>query len=50
MRYVWENFMDLLDSDKEHYPILNEKGNMIGINSVPKQATIPAAMDKQKQK
>jgi hypothetical protein len=25
-RYVWENFMDRHNSDKEHYPILNERG------------------------
>ena len=50
-RYLWENFMDRLDSDKEHYPILDERGNMMGINSIPKkQATIPADVDKQNQK
>ena len=42
--------MDRLDSNKEHYPILDKRGNMMGINSVTKQATIPAAVDKQKQK
>ena len=49
-RYLWENFMDRLESDKEHYPILDERGNMMGINSLPMQATIPAAVDKRKQK
>lgn len=48
--YVWRNFMDRLQSDKEHYPILDAKGNVMGIDSVPKQATIPSAMDKQKQR
>ena len=48
--FVWENFMDRLESDKEHYPILDERGNMMGIDSLPKQATIPAAVDKRKQK
>ena len=49
-RYLWENFMDCLESDKEHYPILDKRGNMMGIDSLPKQATIPAAVDKRKQK
>jgi hypothetical protein len=49
-RYVWRNFMDRLDSDKEHYPILDARGNLVGIDSVPKPQTIPAAVDKQKQK
>ena len=49
-RYLWENFIDRLESDKEHYPILDERGNMMGIHSLPKQATIPAAVDKRKQK
>ena len=48
--YLWENFMDCLESDKEHYPIVDERGSMMGINSIPKQATIPAAVDKKKQK
>ena len=34
----------------DRYPILDEGGNMIGIDSLPKQATIPAAVDKRKQK
>ena len=43
--------MDRLESDKEqHYPIVDERGNMMGIDSLPKQATIPAAVDKQKRK
>ena len=49
-RFVWENFMDRLESDKDHYPILDERGNMMGIDSLPKQATIPAAVDKRKQR
>ena len=50
-RYVWRNFMDRLDSDKEHYPILDARGNLMGIDSVSKPATIPAAVaDKWKQK
>ena len=49
-RYLWENFMDRLDSDNKHYPILEKRRKMMGINIVPKQATIPAAVDKQKQK
>jgi hypothetical protein len=48
--YVWRNFMDRLDSDKEHYPILDAKGNVMGIDSVPKPATIPPAVDNRKQK
>jgi hypothetical protein len=44
------NFMDCLDNDKEHYPILDARENLMGINSVPKPATIPAAVDKRKQK
>ena len=49
--YVWENFMDRLDSGKEHYLILNKRGNMMGtISRVPKKPTIPAVVDKQKQK
>ena len=48
--FLWENFMDCLESDKEHYPILDKRGNMMGIDSLPKQATIPAAVDKRKQK
>ena len=47
---LWENFMDRLESDKEHYPILDERGNMMEIDSLPKQATIPAVVDKRKQK
>ena len=42
--------MDRLESDKDHYSILDERGNMMGIDSLPKQATIPAAVDKRKQK
>ena len=49
-RYLWETFIDRLKSDKEHYPILDKRGNMMGINSLPKQATIPAAVDTRKQK
>ena len=49
-RFVWENFRDCLESDKEHYPILDERGNMMGIDSLPKQATILAVVDKRKQK
>ena len=49
-RFVWENFMDRLESDKDHFPILDERGNMMGIDSLPKQATIPSAVDKRKQK
>ena len=49
-RYVWRNFMDRLDGDKDHYPILDERGNMMGINSVPKPSTLPAAMYKVKQR
>ena len=41
--------MDCLESDKEHYPILEKRGIMMGVNSVPKQATIPAAVAKRKQ-
>ena len=48
--YVWRNFMDRLDSHKKHYPILDARGNLMGIDSVPKPATIPAAVDKRKQK
>jgi hypothetical protein len=44
--YVWRNFMDCLDGDKEHYPVLDERGNMMGLNSVPKPSTLPAAMYK----
>jgi hypothetical protein len=43
-RYVWRNFMDRVDGDKEYYPILDERGNMMGINSVPKPSTLPAAV------
>ena len=42
--------MDCLESDKDHYPILDKRGNMMGIDSLPKQATIFAAVDKRKQK
>ena len=49
-RYPWENFMDRLNSDKEHYPILDERGNMMCVNSIPKQAAIPAAIHKEEQK
>ena len=43
--------MDRLDSGKEHYLILNKRGNMMGtISRVPKKPTIPAVVDKQKQK
>ena len=43
--------MDRLESDKEHYPILDKRGNMMGINSVqPKPSTLPAAVYKQTQK
>jgi hypothetical protein len=44
--YVWRNFMDRLDGDKQHYPVLDERGNMMGINSVPKPSTLPAAVYK----
>ena len=33
-----------------HYPIVDEGGNMMRIDSLPKQARIPAAVDKRKQK
>ena len=49
-RYVWRNFMDRLDNDKEYYPILDAWENLMGIDSVPKPATNPTAVDKQKQK
>jgi hypothetical protein len=49
-RYVWRNFWDRLDGDKEYYPILDEMGNMMGINSIPKPSTLPASIYKQKQK
>ena len=48
-RYVWRNFMDRLDGGKDHYPILDDRGNMMGINSVPKPSTLPAAVYKVRQ-
>ena len=48
--YVWSNFMHRLDGDKDHYPVLDERGNVMGIKSQPKPSTLPAAVYKRKQK
>ena len=40
MRYLWEKFMDELDSDDEHYPVVDETGKMLSLDTVSKKARV----------
>jgi hypothetical protein len=51
--YVWSNFIHRLDGDKDHYPVLDERGNVMGIKSQPKPpkpSALPSGVYKRKQK
>ena len=50
-QFVWVDFMDRLNSEEDHYPVVDRNGFMIGIHSIPKFAkNLRSVFSEKKQK